>query len=430
MNGSLYNATDVAKTLGVPGTTVVHGYANSPAQIYAEKYSYTFEAIEHDHVFNSGVITTSPTCTVEGVSTRTCTLCGDTEINVIAALGHTTETKNARKATCTETGYTGDTVCTVCNQTITNGESISALGHTWNDGVVTISATCTTAGVGTYTCTVCNTSKTEAIKALGHSYTATVVAPTCTAKGYTLYECTRCAASYKDSETAMADHELTLQNTKEETCIVTGYTGDMVCTVCGQIIAQGTTISALGHTWNDGMVTFSATCTTAGVKTYSCTVCDATKAETIKALGHSYTATVIAPTCTAKGYTLYECTRCAASYKDAETAIIAHSWNAGTVTTSATCTTDGVKTYTCTECDETKTEPVLALGHSYTVTVVAPTYTAGGYTLHECIRCDNSYKSDETEKLYLNGDGDGDGEVTLKDVTRLFQYVNNQINSL
>jgi hypothetical protein len=105
-----------------------------------------------------------------------------------------------------------------------------------------------------------------------------------------------------------------------------------------------------------------------------------------------------------------------------------HTYDAGKVTKSATCTTTGVKTYTCTVCKATKTETVKALGHTYTTTVVTPTYTTEGYTLHECTRCNDSYKSDVTAKLsYLKGDVNGDGKVTLKDVTQMFQYVNNQI---
>ena len=40
------------------------------------------------------------------------------------------------------------------------------------------------------------------------------------------------------------------------------------------------------HTWNSGEVTTAATCTEAGEKTYTCTVCDATKQETVPATGH------------------------------------------------------------------------------------------------------------------------------------------------
>lgn len=42
------------------------------------------------------------------------------------------------------------------------------------------------------------------------------------------------------------------------------------------------------HTWDNGVVTTPATCTGAGVKTYTCTTCGETKTEAIAALGHDY----------------------------------------------------------------------------------------------------------------------------------------------
>ena len=45
---------------------------------------------------------------------------------VIPALGHKTELRNAKEATCTEDGYTGDEVCTVCGETLKRGEVIPA----------------------------------------------------------------------------------------------------------------------------------------------------------------------------------------------------------------------------------------------------------------------------------------------------------------
>ena len=47
------------------------------------------------------------------------------------------------------------------------------------------------------------------------------------------------------------------------------------------------------HTWNDGVVTTPATCTESGVKTYTCTVCNATKPEAIEALGHDWNETTV-----------------------------------------------------------------------------------------------------------------------------------------
>ena len=74
-----------------------------------------------------------------------------------------------------------------------------------------------------------------------HSYTAVVTDPTCTAKGYTTHTCA-CGDSYVD-----------------------------------------TYVDALGHAWDNGTVTKPATATEAGIKTFACTRCSATKTETIPA---------------------------------------------------------------------------------------------------------------------------------------------------
>ena len=51
---------------------------------------------------------------------------------------HTTELQNDKEPTCTEDGYTGDRVCTVCGETIQKGETIPATGHKFEDGVCTV----------------------------------------------------------------------------------------------------------------------------------------------------------------------------------------------------------------------------------------------------------------------------------------------------
>ena len=85
---------------------------------------------------------------------------------------HTTSIQNAKAATCTEDGYTGDEVCTMCDKTIKTGEAIKALGH---KEVVdpAVAATCTTDGKteGKH-CSVCEAviAAQETIPALGHSY--------------------------------------------------------------------------------------------------------------------------------------------------------------------------------------------------------------------------------------------------------------------
>lgn len=54
-----------------------------------------------------------------------------------------------------------------------------------------------------------------------------------------------------------------------------------------------------------------------------------------------------------------------AACDDGTTPAHEHTWDNGTVTQEATCTEDGVRTFRCTGCDETKTEPIDALGHDW-----------------------------------------------------------------
>ncbi|MCL1982151.1 MAG: InlB B-repeat-containing protein, partial [Clostridiales bacterium] len=61
------------------------------------------------------------------------------------------------------------------------------------------------------------------------------------------------------------------------------------------------------HTWDAGVATTPATCEGDGVMLFTCTVCGETKTETIPAIGHAWTVTVVPPTCTEDGYTSHVC---------------------------------------------------------------------------------------------------------------------------
>ena len=52
--------------------------------------------------------------------------------------GHMRTVENEKKATCTDEGYTGDTVCSVCGYVIAKGETIPATGHSYQDGICTV----------------------------------------------------------------------------------------------------------------------------------------------------------------------------------------------------------------------------------------------------------------------------------------------------
>mgnify|MGYP000904350926 CR=1 FL=1 len=228
--------------------------------------------------------------------------------------------------------------------------------HTYGSAVITKQPTCTSEGTKTKTCTKCNATVTETIAKLSHSYTTTVVAPTCTVDGYTLHKCSVCGTSYKDNTT-----------------------------------------KATGHSYGSTVVTKQPTCTSEGTKTKTCTKCNATVTETIAKLSHSYTTTVVAPTCTVDGYTLHKCSVCGTSYKDSTTKATGHSYGNSVVTKQSTCTSEGTAIKTCTKCNATVTETIAKTSHKYADTVVAPTCTVDGYTLHKCSVCGTSYKDSTTK---------------------------------
>lgn len=103
---------------------------------------------------------------------------------------------------------------------------------------------------------------------------------------------------------------------------------------------------------------------------------------------HHYETTVVAPTCTEKGYTLHECS-CGDSYETDETPALGHDYQQTTSNTAVV--------YVCTRCGATRTDHT----HNYTTTVVAPTCTTDGYTLHECT-CGYSYRDNTVAKLGHN----------------------------
>lgn len=67
-------------------------------------------------------------------------------------------------------------------------------------------------------------------------------------------------------------------------CTKPGYTGDTYCLNCGVKISEGKTISATGHRWNNGVITTQPTTDKTGVKTFTCTVCGATRTEIVAKL--------------------------------------------------------------------------------------------------------------------------------------------------
>ena len=139
------------------------------------------------------------------------------------------------------------------------------------------------------------------------------------------------------------------------------------------------------HSWNDGVETTAPTHAEEGVRTYTCTVCGATKTGPISVLADAHSYSEEWTTDATYHWHVATCGHEVIIGK-AE-----HFWDDGTVTTKATHTTDGVRTYTCTVCGATKTGPIPALADEHTWVddrvSIAPTHTENGERVLVCSVC-------------------------------------------
>ena len=72
------------------------------------------------------------------------------------------------------------------------------------------------------------------------------------------------------------------------TCEETGLTDGKKCSACGETLVAQEVIPALGHAWDEGVVSVEPTCEDKGTKTYTCANDAAhTKTEEIDTLGHT-----------------------------------------------------------------------------------------------------------------------------------------------
>ena len=243
--------------------------------------------------------------------------------------------------------------------------------HTYGDWITDTAATCTKDGAKHRVCKKCGTVEKGVIEKLGHNYSAewTVDKPAdCKNSGEKSRHCTRCDA-----------------RTDIKSIPSTGK-----------------------HTYGDWQTVRAATCTEEGERIRYCLGgCGTSEKEVIDALGHDYSTewTIDVPaTCKNGGLKSHHCTRC--DERADLTAIPKtndHKFGEWIIKKEANCTESGYKVRQCLNGCGTSEECVTApLGHKYVDTVVKPTYTAQGYTLHKCSVCGESSKVKYTAKLTLS----------------------------
>lgn len=443
-------------------TTGVKTYTCTRSGCTASTSGHTkTEVIPQSHEWNAGEITTAPTCTTTGVKTFQCVKDGceatrtETVAKVTTPEGHDLpETGTVIKAaTCASEGTTRYT-CKRCGKPV--DIKSPKVDHTWSEGVRSAEPTCDVAGSDKFTCTVCGETKLEPVAALGHtdSYFADksegvlVTSATCTAAAVYNYTCERCHNSHSEIKGEPLPHdyqELTAQrvnatcetdgreafqcascghrkeqaipatghdyqedtaNSVKSTCAVSGYKL-MVCSHANCEKPQRKDYQVMTeHTWNNGETTTEATCVAPGVMTYKCTVCDATKTETIAIKtaddDHSWVKSAeTEATCTNPGKITYTCSVCHGS-KTVTAPVAEHDWDEGEVSTPATCSTPGVKTYTCDSCHTTKLETISPTGeHQWDngVVKVAATCAEKGVMEYTCTTCTGDSPAKMTEAI-------------------------------
>ena len=424
----------------------------------------------HEHKWNTEVIS-KVSCTTDGVTRHTCSICGDTYDDVV---------KGGHKWTYKKTGTnTSVCLCTVCGKTKEHNFSIFSDKESEKKD-----PTCTKAGMVVATCADCGRRRwvyDETRPALGHDWkdngdgTATcqregcgkshthtldegevTKKPSCEDTGVKTYHCKEADCNYTKTEDIAAtghnwdDGKITTEASCDHTGVKT-YT----CKTCGDTRTE--TIAMLEHTWDDGQVTTKPTCTKKGIRTYTCKVCKATKTADIEATGHDYKVKDHKDaTCTEDGYTTSVCKNCGDEKKETIKATghqhtevrgakkatcieegytgdtyctdcgnmiftgkkiekTDHTWDNGAVSKDPTCTEKGSKTYTCAVCRETKTEEIPATGHQNKEVrdKKAATCTKAGYTGDTyCKDCGELLKTGkETDAL---GHTWGKGKVTRK----------------
>ena len=241
-------------------------------------------------------------------------------------------------------------------------------------------------------CTVCHEAKT---KMGAHWFVQGAVsvclksAATCVAPAVYYTNCDYCY--HKGTDTYVDpyngpdpnNHDLVHHDAKAPTCTEIGWNEYDACQREGCTYTTKVELPALKHklVHHDAK---APTCTETGWEEYdTCSRCDYTTKVELLALKHDLVHhDAKAPTCTEIGWNEYDA-----------------------------CQREG--------CDYTTKVEIPAPGHDYTEKVVKPTCEKGGYTLHTCKKCNDSYKDHQTKTLLhwygeWTSNGDGTHSATCK----------------
>ena len=244
-NGDKHKGTDRA-------TTATSGAAAGSTFYYYDECNMWVKSNEDHtiHSYNEGVVTTAPTCTTAGVKTFTCTVCGATKTEAVAAIGHKNKEHHEKvDATCVATGTIEYWSCPDCGKNFSDEScttevtdltiEIDATNHVHKSEQVQQDATCLDKGytAGTY-CEDCDKwiSGHEEIPAIGHKNKVQheKVDATCVTTGTIEYwSCPDCGKNFSNEDCTTAVTELTIPVDPDNHDLVTTDAKDPTCTEIG-----------------------------------------------------------------------------------------------------------------------------------------------------------------------------------------------------
>lgn len=444
----------------VPATCEEQGFTKHTCSVCEDVFfdNYT-DALPHS--LGEWEQTVAPDCTNSGEEVQKCTVC-QAVINrrSIAALGHSYgEWTVFKEATFNEDGESRK-YCSKCDayktQRIPKLSETHTHDYSGTEEIIT-PATCTAEGSKKVYCseTECGSYIIETIPKLAHEYGEWQITTEATfdTDGEKTRQCKHCDAIETERIPKLSEghiHDFTGREeiVKPATCTEKGEK-KVYClnASCGEYSVVS--IDIIDHVKGDWEITEQPTCNKTGIRVKKCTVCGKVlETESIAMTEHTLIDVVTPPTSTSQGYTTHTCTECGYSYMDSYTDYVephVHDFSGSEeLIEAATCTKEGSKKVYCTgdDCNEytvvilpkiahitgeweiiepatcskcgTKAKKCTACGkiletadvemipHSYIDTVIPPTPTSQGYTIHRCSVCGYQYIDSYTDYVEEN----------------------------
>ena len=401
------------------------GYTIFRCDSCSDSYNDNFvTALGHDEVVEKGF---DATCTSTGLTDGTyCRVCGFVivEHQETPKKEHNKVVMDAVPPTCSSFGLTEGLYCSICNEVFVGQEQIPSLSHSysseWLKNEYEHYHECQLCHekedirshvpnipypteVEDQECVECGYLMAERLEHIHEMHYFEPKQPSCLDSGnIEHYFCEHCGKYYRDVEgneeildwTSIymmpLGHSEVMDNPVEATCLTSGLTAGSHCDRCGDAIMAQQVIPALGHKWNDGVVSINPTCEEMGVLTYTCNVCNETKTEEIPVLGHTETLTeAVDATCLTSG--LSTGVQCSVCYKVIVEQTVVPALGHNEVidkAVAATCLTSGLtEGIHCGRCSEIirAQQIVSALGHNvvydagYSATCTTSGLTEGSY---------------------------------------------------